>query len=108
MTIGLPFASTALDGISTEPGTMTFDNRNATSSVVLVHDSGSMQVATVIDDANAPTRYDYPIDLPEASSLVLQNGGAAVVDDATGEVWAALQHLGPRTRPARMYRPTMS
>ncbi|UPL10477.1 hypothetical protein [Microbacterium sufflavum] len=86
-TIGLPFADDATAGISTDPGTVTYDNGNASSSVVLVHDTGSVQVATVIDTAAAPTRYDYPIDLPEASSLVLQGGGGvAVVDDATGEV----------------------
>lgn len=84
-TIGLPFANEAGDGSSTDPGTVTYDNGNSTSSVVLVHDSGSVQVATVIDGAIAPTRYDYPLDLPEGASLVLRDGGAAVIDDATGE-----------------------
>lgn len=84
-TIGLPFATEAGRGSSTDPGTVTYDNRNATSSVVLVHDTGTVQVATVIENADAPTRYDYPISLPEASSLVLLEGGAAVVDDSTGE-----------------------
>lgn len=85
-TIGLPFADEASAGSSTDPGTVTYDNGNSTSSVVLVHETGSVQVATVIDSAAAPTRYDYPIDLPEASNLVLRDGGAAVIDDATGEV----------------------
>ncbi len=86
-TIGLPFADEAGAGSSTEPGTVTYDNGNSTNSVVLVHDTGSVQVATVIDDAGAPTRYDYPIDLPDASSLILQDGGgASVIDDASGEV----------------------
>lgn len=85
-TIGLPFADQASAGSTTDPGTVTYDNGNATSSVVLVHDTGSVQVATIIDNADAPTRYDYPIDLPEGSSLVLKDGGAEVIDDATGEV----------------------
>ncbi|MGO2643131.1 hypothetical protein [Brevibacterium aurantiacum] len=85
-TIGLPFADEADVGSSTDPGTVTYDNGNSTSSVVLVHDTGSVQVATVIDSAAAPSRYDYPIDLPEGSGLVLRDGGAVVIDDATGEV----------------------
>lgn len=85
-TIGLPFADKASSGSSTDPGTVTYDNGNSTSSVVLVHDTGSVQVATVIDSAAAPSRFDYRIDLPEASTLVLRDGGAAVIDDATGEV----------------------
>ncbi|MBT2495684.1 hypothetical protein J7E45_08690 [Microbacterium sp. ISL-59] len=85
-TIGLPFAGEANAGVSTEPGTVTYDNGNATSSVVLLHESGSVQIAAVIDSADAPIRYDYPLDLPEASSIVLRDGGAAVIDDATGEV----------------------
>lgn len=84
--IRLPFADRAGAGYSTDPGTATYENGNSTSSVVLVHETGSVQVATVIDSAAAPSRYDYPIDLPEGSSLVLQDGGAAVIDDATGEV----------------------
>lgn len=85
-TIGLPFSDEAGGGVSTKPGTVTYDNQNATSSVVLVHDTGAVQVATVIESAAAPTRFDYPLDLPPASSLVLRGDGAAVVDDASGEV----------------------
>lgn len=85
-TIGLPFADEAREGASTTNGAVEYDNGNASSSVVLVHDTGSVQVATVIDNAEAPTRYDYPIDLPEGSSLALRDGGVAVVDDASGDV----------------------
>lgn len=85
-TIGLPFADKASPGSSTDHGTLTYENGNSTSSVVLVHEAGSLQIATVIDSSSAPTRYDYPINLPEASSLVPMDDGAAVVDDATGEV----------------------
>lgn len=88
-TIGLPFSNEADRGVSTQPGTVTYDNGNATSSVVLVHDTGAVQVATVIDNAGAPTRFDYPLELPSASSLVLRGAGAAVVDDASGEVLGA-------------------
>lgn len=85
-TIGLPFADEVSAASSTDPGTVTYDNGNSSSSVVLVHYTGSVQIATVIGSATAPTRYDYPIDLPDASSLVLRDGGAAVIDDETGEV----------------------
>lgn len=85
VTIGLPFAAEAADGDATAPGMATYDNGNDTSSVVVVHDTGSLQVATVIDDASAPTRYDYPIDVPAGARLEASDAGAVVVD-ASGEV----------------------
>lgn len=84
--IGLPFAASAGAGVSTAPGTVTYDNKNSTSSVVLVHDTGSVQVATVIEDPNAPTRYDYPIGVPEGAHLELQDGIVSVIDDVSTEV----------------------
>lgn len=83
--IGLPFAETAAPGVSSAAGTMTYDNKNGTSSVALVHDSGTIQVATVIDSAHAPTRYEYPLDLPDGAELVMNDAGARVVDRATGD-----------------------
>lgn len=88
-TIGLPFAESAEEGVSTDPGTVTFDNGNATSSVVIVHESGKVQVATVIDSADAPTRFEYPVETPDGANLVLRDGRAVVVDDTTGEVRGA-------------------
>lgn len=85
VTIGLPFAAAAGEGEATAPGTATYDNGNDTSSVVVVHETGALQVATVIDDASAPTRYDYPIDVPAGASLQASDAGAVVVD-AAGEV----------------------
>ncbi len=84
-TIGLPFAEDASEGTSTLPGTVTYENGNDTSSVVLVHDTGSVQVATVIDAPEAPTRYDYPLTLPEDSHLAMADGSVAILDDISGD-----------------------
>lgn len=97
--IGLPFAETADSGSSSAAGTMTYDNNNDTSTVALVHDSGTIQVATVIGSALAPTRYEYPIDLPAGTELVINDAGAKIVDRGTGDTVG--EFSAPWARDAR-------
>ncbi|MCT1478797.1 hypothetical protein [Microbacterium sp. p3-SID336] len=56
--IALPFSDAAGQGLSTQAGTVTFDNTNETSSVVLLREDGSVQVATVIESDSAPSRFE--------------------------------------------------
>lgn len=78
--ITLPFAARADVGESESAGTMSFDNNNGTSSVSLIREDGAVQVATVIADASAPTRFEYPITLPPGARLIADGAGAVIVD----------------------------
>lgn len=75
--IGLPFAQKAADAQDSQiPGVVVYDNRNGSSTVPIVRDDGSVQITTVIDNASAPKRYDYPMTLPAGLTLKLDETGA--------------------------------
>lgn len=75
--IGLPFAQTASDAEdSSIPGVLTYANENGSSTVPIVRDDGSIQITTVIDNADAPKRYDYPLTLPAGAILIVDSTGA--------------------------------
>ncbi|MGO4592323.1 hypothetical protein AB4Z18_00745 [Leifsonia sp. 2TAF2] len=96
LTIGLPFAdqaSTAAD--SQKTGVLVYDNNNGSSTVPVTHTDGTLQISTVIENASAPKRYDYPMSVPEGASLTQDaNGTVAVVTadgsplSVFGEAWA--------------------
>lgn len=86
-TIGLPFARLADDAAASQkPGIVVYDNNNGSSTVPVTHTDGSVQISTVIENANAPTRYDYPLTLPVGHTLRLADTGAAYVGDDNGDV----------------------
>lgn len=74
--IGLPFAGDAADAVVEKPGVVSYDNGNGSRTVPVVQDDGSVQINTVIENANAPPRYDYPITVPEGSKLVTNGDGS--------------------------------
>lgn len=82
--VSLPFGSQAEPLETTVEGVLAFDNGNDTATAAVVHDDGSIQVNTVIDGANSPTRYDYGLDLPEAGRVVLNDDGTVTVVNAEG------------------------
>ena len=94
--IGLPFAQQASDAAgSSIPGVVAFDNNNGSTTVPVVHSDGTVQINTVIDNAKAPKRYDYPIEVPEGASLTQDPRGTIAVVTADGspirvfgEAWA--------------------
>jgi hypothetical protein len=94
--IGLPFAQQASDATDSQlPGVVAYDNKNGSTTVPVVLSNGTVQINTVIDNADAPKRYDYAITIPEGASLTQDaNGTVAVVaaDGAPlrifGEAWA--------------------
>jgi hypothetical protein len=100
VSIGLPFAQQASDAADSQvPGVVAYDNKNGSTTVPLLKADGAVQINTVIDNASAPKRYDYPIDVPNGASLTRDaNGTVAVVaaDGAPlrvfGEAWAKDAH----------------
>ena len=81
ITIGLP--STA-PSVVTATGTAAFDNNDNSVVVPVLKTNGSVQVVTVSANANAPTRYAYPVTLQKGQALKLIPSGQVVLFDAAG------------------------
>ncbi|WP_153303486.1 hypothetical protein [Plantibacter flavus] len=84
LTVSLPFAQQASDGVLLHDGVTAFDNGNASTTVPVVRGDGSLQIITVIDGAQAPTRYDYDFSVPEGGALTIREDGVVIITDASG------------------------
>lgn len=92
VTIGLPFSDTASSAaVTKKKGVVVYDNNNGSSTVPVVHENGSLQVTTILEDASAPTRYDYPFSLGSGQSLTLTADGGASITDANGNTVATIE-----------------
>lgn len=85
VTIGLPTASRADDAVAVEPGIVVYDNNNGSATVPVVKNDGSVAINTIITEATAPTRYRYPVSVPDGAALALTDDGGAIVTNADGE-----------------------
>ncbi|MDJ0336744.1 DUF4258 domain-containing protein [Cryobacterium sp. PH31-O1] len=88
--ISLPFADTASAAEVLAPGVMAYENANDSTTVPVVKNDGSVQINTVIDSVDAPTRYDYEIGISDGSSFVSESDGSITVLDAALEVTAVV------------------
>jgi hypothetical protein len=86
----LPFADAAAGAVVEANGIISYDNRNDTSSVPIVHGDGSVQVATVIKSASAPNRFVYPLDIPTDSIIKIGENGSLVITDSLGGFLGAM------------------
>jgi hypothetical protein len=85
-TIGLPYANSADSATrSKTAGVVVYDNNNGSSTIPVAHTDGSVQITTVLNDASAPTRYDYPLTLPAGRSVKLTADGGAMITDRSGQ-----------------------
>jgi hypothetical protein len=84
LTVSLPFAEQASDGIVLDEGVTAFDNKNASTTVPVVRADGSLQIITVIDSADAPTRYDYDFSVPDGGAITIREDGVVVITDHAG------------------------
>jgi hypothetical protein len=86
VSIGLPFADQAGGATVQKPGVVSYDNGNGSSTVPVVQADGSVQINTIVDDADAPSRYVYPLDLPHGQALHLNDDGSVHIADEAGPV----------------------
>lgn len=84
VSVQLPFGDEAELVESEDPGVVVFDNGNDSTSAVVVHDDSSVQVNTIIESSEAPTRYDYAVTVPDGGRLASDETGAVAVLDAAG------------------------
>lgn len=78
--VALPFAGESSNA-DTDGAAPEFDNNNGSSTVSVVRDDASVQILTVIDNAAAPTRYDYTISLSDGGYLQLDESGIVFIRD---------------------------
>lgn len=91
LTVGLPFARTASDAAESQvAGVVVYDNNNGSSTVPVIRDGG-VQINTVIDNAGAPKRYDYPMGLPWGQNLQMNADGSVIAAGVEGAVSAYVE-----------------
>lgn len=75
--VGLPFADVDSQAESQGNGIVTFDNKNASVTVPLIKDDGSLQLITVLHGYDAPESFDYKFTLPLGSRILPMGHGLA-------------------------------
>lgn len=66
------------------------DHENGATSVPLIKEDGSLQIATVISDKSAPSEYAYAISVEGASTAAVQEDGSVLYFDAAGKYLAGV------------------
>jgi hypothetical protein len=82
--IGLPSAAKADNAEPVAPGAVSYDSNNGSATVPVAQQDGSISVNTVINTADAPERYRFPVTVDGGGSVVLNEDGGATVLDADG------------------------
>lgn len=90
LSISLPNGDAADDASSNENGIVEFDNNDGSTTVPVVKTDGSIQILTVIDDANAPARYSYEIGIAGDAKLEVNEDGSVDVTADDGTVAAVI------------------
>lgn len=92
ITIGLPNASQGGKGAKNGKGVVAYSGRDGSANAVVLADNSGVQFLTTIESKKAPTKYDYPVTLPQGGKIEVaqQNGGGAVVYDAEGKLTALI------------------
>lgn len=88
MTIGIPGSSKSGKGHVVAEGTVAYSSTDSYASSVQVLQQGdvrAVRLLTVIEEASAPTSFDYPIDMPDGASIQMQSDGSAMVVGIKGE-----------------------
>ena len=78
--IRLPFSASAAAPAQIASGIIAYENKNATVTVPIAKTDGSLQLATVIENPEAPSNYDYQFTLPKGSKIVEVGAGLALMD----------------------------
>ncbi|MCD4853597.1 hypothetical protein LN996_22500 [Arthrobacter sp. AK01] len=85
LSLELPTSGQADDAAVAEDGTTVFADPNRHTDVgIQTLEDGAVRELTVINDRQAPTRYDYKIDAPEGVALTLADGGAISIKGLDG------------------------
>lgn len=84
LSVGLPSGDGTADAAVAADGTVAYDSSlEHTDLAVQAFDHG-VRIQTVLSDADAPSRFEYPVDVPAGGSIVTQDDGGITVLDAAG------------------------
>ncbi len=90
ISVGLPFGHQDSAGRQIYGNSMSFDNKNGSTTVVLSKTDGSVQVATIIVGISAPTSFSYPLSLPAGGRALVSSAGLVLILDSQGQYAAAV------------------
>lgn len=82
--ISLPFSEQATSVETDSDGVIAYDNGNDSSTVAVIHDDGSLQINTIIENSDSPSSYDYEVSLPVGGAMTVGEDGTVAVTDAAG------------------------
>jgi hypothetical protein len=88
--IALPNADQSGSGQQVAPGVVAYASNDGSANAVQATEDGGVRMLTVIDNPNAPTKYDYKISVPEGGTIQIIQDGSAIVLDANGQVLATV------------------
>jgi len=79
--IELPFANIAAKGARVADGAVAYSNGNGSTTVPTAKSDGSVQITTVIEDASAPSSYEYGIGGESGTTMRLLDDGSVIIED---------------------------
>lgn len=77
--ITLPELDKPQEGEIIAKGVIAYTSESDFSNTVQANNDGSVRMTTIIDNPNAPTEYEYKVDLPTGGKIELQSDGSAVL-----------------------------
>jgi hypothetical protein len=88
--VSLPNANNAGDAQKVANGVVAYPSGNGSANAVQATEGGGVRMLTVIDNASAPTTYDYKITVPSGGHIELTQDGGAVVLGTDGQAIASV------------------
>lgn len=88
--ITLPASSAEATAVVHDSDVVTYNNGDASTTVVSALADGGVQLSTVITSADAPTRYNYGLNIPEGGYLLPDDSGAIYVVAPEGYIIATI------------------
>jgi len=77
--ITLPELYKPQEGEIIAKGVVAYTSESDFSNIVQANNDGSVRMTTIIDNPNAPTEYEYKVELEEGGKIELQSDGSAIV-----------------------------
>jgi len=90
LTVTPPVADASGTGKVVADGVVAYPSKDGSATAVQATDNGGVRMLTVIDNADAPTRYPYNVSVPDGGSIKLNDDGSAVVFDGSGQPIASV------------------
>lgn len=88
--VTLPTSHRAAPAVQQQPGVVSYDNDDGSSTVPVTKNDGGVQILTVIDSATAPHSFTYGLSLPHGATLHQSDDGAVYAATADDDLVAAI------------------